>query len=81
VDADELALEVRRLRCELRDTQNRFAEEGARLNAELAWWRLKFYEACALIPDADPAFVHEVGRHCAECARVFAARENVDVSA
>lgn len=62
MDQDELALEVRRLRAELRDTLNRFAEEGARLNTEVAFWKLKFFEACALIPEADlPAAYHLEG--------------------
>lgn len=52
MDNDDLALEVRRLRSELRDTRNRFAEEGARLNTEVAFWKLKFFEACELVPEA-----------------------------
>lgn len=69
MDADDLALEVRRLRCLLRDTQNRFAEEGARLNTEIAYWKLKFFEAYALIPvDAEIPLEGEVGGDCIECA-------------
>lgn len=52
--------EVRRLRCELRDMRNRFAEEGARLNAEVAFWKLQFFQACALIPEHDLPVAYEV---------------------
>lgn len=60
MNADELALEVRRLRCLLRDTQNRFAEEGARLNTEIAFWKLRYFEACALIPEDDLPVEYEL---------------------
>lgn len=60
MDADELALEVRALRCQLRDMQNRFAEEGARLNTEIALWKLRYFQACALIPDDDLPDDHEL---------------------
>lgn len=60
MNADDLAQEVRCLKAELRDMQNRFAEEGARLNTEIAFWKLKFYEACELLPDRELPLEYEL---------------------
>lgn len=59
---EALELEVRRLRREIRDLRNRFAEEGARLNTEISFWKLKFFEACMEIPGDEPV----VYRHAVE---------------
>lgn len=76
MNADELAQEVRCLKAELRDARNRFAEEGARLNTEIALWKLRYFQACALIPDGDLPEEYEFEGIRLEVAERFMARED-----
>lgn len=68
MNSDDLAQEVRCLKAELRDAQNRFAEEGARLNTEIALWKLRYFQACALIPDGDLPIEYELEGIRLDCA-------------